>query len=369
MKKHMLGTTALVAAGLLAYGAAGQANAQEPAAGEEEAKPAEPIDGMVSGYYNSVFQIFGQDTPGVRSNAVGLDGEVHFGGSTTLDNGLSVAVRIELERVNTDSAIDENWVDFSGAFGSLRVGNDDSAGYRAAYVAPSAGLGVNSPTFAILGANGNTAGTATFLGLGGDGDKLTYFTPRFNGVQLGVSYQPDDSTAQTSANSGGAADTGADAQGEILSLGANYVQSTDDWNVAVSFGIAKGNNEQPSAGRDDDTAYVFGLNLGFDAFVIGGSVFHDDRGRDSGGDRDAVDIGATFGAGDATFSLNYLHSSTEQGVGVQDDDVDIVGVGLTYAIGPGVRLISSLKYYDYTSVVLTENVSGYTFGIGTGVSF
>ena len=87
MKKALYGSTALVAAGVL---------------GAASAAAEEGISAGVSGYYQSYFAVGNTDVnDGTNvdygSTNIFRDGEVHVKGSTTLDNGISFGVQVELE--------------------------------------------------------------------------------------------------------------------------------------------------------------------------------------------------------------------------------------------------------------------------------
>src|SRR5436189_4516585 len=98
MKHVLLGTTALVAAGFVV----GQAQA------------ADPIKLQLGGFYGAAAgaEIGGNDAHGSASDnrqhyAFKNNVEVYFNGSTTLDNGLTAGVHIELEGNNSSKTIDE----------------------------------------------------------------------------------------------------------------------------------------------------------------------------------------------------------------------------------------------------------------------
>ena len=105
MKRLLLGSTALVAAGLVA----GAADA------------AEKITLGVGGYYRAAFGVVNEDDDtgdagdNRDSHAIAQDAEVHFKGSTKLDNGIEVGARIELEgRSGDPDPIDERYIYFQG---------------------------------------------------------------------------------------------------------------------------------------------------------------------------------------------------------------------------------------------------------------
>ena len=104
MKKVLLGTSALLGAGLVAG-------------------PACAADGIklsVGGYFRTAYMVnFDDDDEGEPGNETNTDGffsdsEIYFRGSTTLDNGLEVGARVELEGETDSDQIDEAWVFFSG---------------------------------------------------------------------------------------------------------------------------------------------------------------------------------------------------------------------------------------------------------------
>jgi hypothetical protein len=87
MKKALFGSTALVAAGAMAA---------------TSAVAEEGIKLGLGGYYNTFFWVGDYDEDGgdprdLGSTGLFADGEVHFKGKTTLDNGITFGVQIELE--------------------------------------------------------------------------------------------------------------------------------------------------------------------------------------------------------------------------------------------------------------------------------
>ncbi len=96
MKKQLLlGSTALIAGALVAPGIA---------AAED------PVRLDVRGYSHKYFGVGDVDNdsiPGQTGVSERSDGEIHFKGSTTLDNGLTVGVHVELEVRATVDFVDE----------------------------------------------------------------------------------------------------------------------------------------------------------------------------------------------------------------------------------------------------------------------
>src|SRR6185436_16424129 len=157
--KRLLGSTGLVTAGLAMGGALiplGTATAEEP------------IRLTVGGYFKSAYQVVIDDDsdgeefgePGNEGNTDGFfsDSEIHFTGSTVLDNGLEVGARVELEGETDEDQVDEAWVWFSGGFGEVRIGSDDDALANSCIVPPG-----GTANFSAFSPN-QWGGNLTFLG-------------------------------------------------------------------------------------------------------------------------------------------------------------------------------------------------------------
>ena len=87
------------------------------------------------------------------------------------------------------------------------------------------------------------ASNYTFLNTTGDANKLTYFTPRFSGFQLGLSYTPSlaggtggssNSYGNLPNNNGGVDPADPSRQEKIVEIGANYVNSFGGVDVAIA---------------------------------------------------------------------------------------------------------------------------------------
>ena len=132
MKKNLLASTALVAAGVLA---ANGAFAQS-----------QPISLSVGGYAERWvgFASFEEGTTDVNDIDVQEDSEIIFSGSTTLDNGLTFGVNVQLEGQTAGDTIDETYIFVSGEFGEIMLGDEDSAAYAMHYGHQSHGAGLDS---------------------------------------------------------------------------------------------------------------------------------------------------------------------------------------------------------------------------------
>ncbi|MEH6547857.1 MAG: porin, partial [Sneathiella sp.] len=307
MKKAILGTTALVAVSALAVG---------------NASAADKIKLGVTGYMQSTYYYadYDQDKGAAPtsenleriSDRVTQEGEIHFTGSTTLDNGIKFGVNVQLEAYEATDQIDETFVYVQGSFGRVLLGSEDGAAYLMHYDAPSPVpmYSADSPNIYPIGTTNSTRGTQF-----SDRDKITYFTPRFAGFQLGASYVPDASseTGQHSAYAPTLIEGGLDAGyslavnyvnkfgGVDLAVSAGYnsaeVGDTQTYTGAFAFDPATGGSTKTSTtayttanAAEDQTEYTLGAQVGFAGFTVGG------------GYRQQKDLGGVSGADKKTYS-------------------------------------------------------------------
>lgn len=355
MNKLLLGTTALVAAGMIGSGA----------------MAADKIKMGVGGYFQ-ISNAYGDldDDEGKRDHLMSDEGEIIFNGSTTLDNGIQVGVQVQLEAETCSDQIDEHFMWFSGGFGRINLGAENSAPYLMAYAsaAPSHwSHGLNSPNFAHAGFAPTTA-----IDMTSDSNKITYFTPRMAGFQLGVSYTPENKEAGSPASgsytggsySGFPSDEEPGKQGEVIEVGANYVNKFDNVSVAISGGYATGTLEAETATIDDDqTQWNVGAQIGFMGFTVGGAYKNDDQGMDS--DEETFNVGIRYATGPWGVGIQYAHVEFDD----SDGELDATEIGGSYAFGPGMLVYAGIQFYDNDEFSSTSEGDSTIVFLGTHVSF
>jgi hypothetical protein len=349
MKKVLLGTTALAALGLV------------PAV----ANAADKIELGLSGYFNA-FVVAGSvddgvgdlGAAGVREHGIARESEIHFRGQTTLDNGIKVGVRVELEGETSGDQIDNSYVYFDGGFGRVEVGSIWGPGLIMFYGAPGHVISGHG-RFASMTQAPNT-GVYNAFGynvIDNVNDKIVYYSPRFAGFQVGFGYAPDDKAS--SAIGGGADETGvgfnsdADAAGvsEVWVIAANYVNKFGGVDVALYGSYGEGDDEAAASMADPQT-WAVGGTLGYMGFKIGGNYRNDEDNfgvgtvTAAGLERDEYELGASYSTGPWTFGLAYWHTKQELGTGVSEQESDYYSLGIRYALGPGVTLNGGIQHYD-----------------------
>lgn len=385
MKKHLLGTTALVAAGMLTM------------AGGALAQGAKPISVSVNGYHGQFIGYISQDDgPSGEVNDFDQqkDAEIIFNGRTTLDNGITVGFQVQLEASTEGDQIDESFMFIEGGFGRIELGSINNVAYRMHYKAPDVFTRgwlnegniydwiINPTSSPLFNSQINMTSLRFF---DNDSEKINYYTPRFAGFQVGVSYIPDssqDRNAPVNKNVSSIA-TGAGAGYQRgFAAGANFVRSFGSFDVAASVGYMTWNVPDNVDAPDPD-AYSAGLVLGFGGFKVGASWSKIEDGRVAGAgtaadssfpnlrrlDGTSWDVGASYTFGPAAVSITYFTGENDSRLLTAttggDDEFSAVALAGNYKLGPGVNLDAVLfhgKFESGTSSAENE-FTGFVTGI------
>lgn len=367
MKKLLYGTTALAAVGLMA-GSAGAA---------------EKIKMGVGGYFQGFFVYADEDdglnepAAGRRNTAVKQEGEIIFNGSTTLDNGIQFGVQVQLEAETCGDQIDESFMWASGSFGRINVGSENSAAYLMHYASPAPSgwsHGLNSPNFSHATTGGFTNYIHTNpVSLTSDDEKITYFTPRMAGFQLGASYTPDngieENTPGDAAGSYGGMPFENNGFSDVLELGINYVNKFNGVDVAISGSYGTGDDDLNIAGvTDDRDEWSIGAQIGIAGFTIGAAYREDNRGLSGSFDRTDYNVGVRYATGPWGVGVQYAHAEQELG-GAGEPEVDAFEVGGSYDLGPGVQLQAGVQFWDADNDNLAVDGESTIVFVGTFLSF
>lgn len=367
--------------------------------------PAFAADGIklsVGGFFREAYMVvFDDDSEGELGNEANTDGffndaEIHFKGETTLDNGLTVGARVELEAETAGDQIDEAWISFAGGFGEVRIGSQDDALENGCIIPP--GGTVNFSAFSPNQWGANVAGVSAAAGgfssnsvcTGvddkGDAQKIRYVTPVFGGFQLAVSYTPNggDETHGDGVGPHTGMPINADEESRHnMAVYATYTYEGADWNLTWGGGGSFEGHVERSTGpdREESQFYQTGLNLSFGNFAIGGvfEYFNDFLSFDSGGQD--LDIwvaggGVAYTMDALTVGLQYSHRSDDienSTVGFDEYSADRFALIGDYAIGPGLNIDGQVAYTTIdTDGELPDGVDdydGFEIGIGTNFTF
>ena len=374
MKKLLYGTTALVAAGLLTGTAAAE----------------EGIDADISGGWFAQIASVSQDDSALEGAANRRDhsftrfGTVSIAGNTTLDNGLQVGVAFDwnTETVGTEVSRDGyGWMEFGGF--RLELGSRNSAPYQMAYSAPGGGggHGFNSALFTnATNPPTNDAGAARGqVNVSGNSEKITIFTPRFGGFQLGASYTPEAGKAPGGVLifSGPNRENTAGEQSEIFSIGANFVESFDELDLNIGVGWEEGDLELAAATAEDQEEFHAGVSLSWKGWTFGGSYVDSDQAL-SANDSDLTmwNAGISYATGPWTVGAQYQNTEVELGGSVQvgavatgEDETDRYELTGSYEVGPGISFHAGIQVYEFEADRTTAALTTAAENDATGIYF
>ncbi len=371
MKKILLGTTAMMTAGLVASGA----------------QAAEWEIGL-SGYYTGM-AVFADEDPTPTNDIEDVqfkqEGELAIDPSITLDNGLKIGASFNLELTNPNGVgggggeiLDESFLFVEGSFGRVELGENGSAPFQMHISAPYfvGSHGVDSPNFQHT--NNVSARTASYITISGDTAKLSYFTPSFSGFQLGVSYTPErlsgDVGGQATGSKGKAfnlINTAADHFENTIEIGATYAGEFEGVSVGVSGGYATADvTDGTAAGTNDPDAWSAGLSLGAAGFTLAGGYYSSDDLANFGGGNDeeetAFSVGLQYETGPWRVGVAYFESELETN-GSITNEFDVIELGVNKNLGSGVDVFAVVELYDDNSNGTETETDA--FGVGIDLSF
>jgi predicted porin len=366
MKKVLLGTSALLGVGLLA----GTAQASD---GVKLS-----LGGYITNQFGVAFDDDGDGEAGDDRNAVGVgtDAEIYFLGSVTLDNGITVGARFDLEGGDEDNdQIDQAYAYFKGGFGDIRIGSQAGAAGNMYMLPPgsTANFGPYSP---------NTTGSVSSPGIfdpegmltqQDKSQKLVYYSPNWGGFSFGLSYTPNDN--EKDYNNGDNADgswravsNNGDSDNNV-GLGVHYDLEGDGWGLAVG-GAAYFEGDVQNADADEQAGYNLGVNATFGGFAVGvAGTYLDDVNGDNQ-DAWAIGTGFSYNVDAWTVGAGWAHAELEV-ADAGDQSSDRVGVTGSYAMGPGIDLDAGIFYTwaDADEDDALDDYDSIEFAVGSSIKF
>ena len=370
MKKLLLGTTGLVAATLVASAA----SAQTPKV-------------TIGGFADFQAGYISDDLDGnQRSHSFRNDTEVSIRVDGKSEAGLGYGAVIDLE---ADVSADVNgeglnaartYVYLDGNWGRFELGSNEGPAETmrvdaSSLAAATGGIDGDWVFFANNAVGGFITTPSLPLAHGSvnilndesvdNANKITYYSPRYYGFQLGAAYQPDSGDRGQITQS---FDNAIGQFGETVDLGLNYEGTYRTASFAAAATAQFGDAE---ANQEDLTAYNVGALVGYKGFHIAGS-YGDWEGsvdtinlaNNAEGDYYTAGIGYDFGPFGA--SVTYLDSSYE--VGGTENDFENIVAGVDYKLAPGLTPYAEVSVYEFDPQVGADN-DGTVVIVGTQVAF
>jgi len=344
-----------------------------------------------------------------RAQAMDTDVDAILYADGKTDSGLTYGAQIQLLKNDNDpeDGDDQQFAYLGGDWGKVEAGDADGAADKLAIYAPNDfGTGgvtgkfyqyLNSGTI-FDGTSGYTsiaAGNKRYKAFDSEAaSKISYYTPRFAGFQVGASYAPDgagqgnrDDRVGSDGDLDGLYNQATNQAFEnYVEVGANYETNFDDVGFALggSYVYAGSKGSYNNTKVEDLNAYQAGAKVNFMGFTLGGGyVWQGESGitesttdkQDSTG----YNFGLQYETGPFIVGANALFAEN-QGYSNKDNQLDVYSVGATYIVAPGLSTFvegtfvptNEGSYYDAAAVDNTstyDSNSGSAIIVGTKVEF
>ena len=362
MKKCLMATSALAAAALLASGATAADKMMKPAI-------------SANGYYEGVVGAVLDEETATETTALDTrtDAEVHFNGRGTLENGMKIHARVELEGQNNHSQagdpIDEYFISVSSAFGRIILGGTGGApvkmltGFSGSW---ATGVG-ETLSFDNSWVPSAATGGQAFYTLQhsrldtGDAEKVTYISPKFGGFQIGATYSPnrrnnDDNSRNNTADGSSTYDG--------IEAALSYAGKFGEVGIGLGAGMTayQGCDTCSDANQGDWlVAARLDFGGGFRVSVAHKQVTDDDEAAQG----QLTDVGVRYVVGANSFSLVGSQGQME------NNDAEHTAIMASYArgLGAGAKAHFNVIWNESTSVDGATTNSGTALVSGIKVVF
>jgi len=373
MKKQLLTSTALIAAGVFALAPAALAG--------NHAKSKKPHI-TVNGYHEQILGAVIDEDENVAGDKpvadVKHEQEIHFNGHAKLDNGISLRAHTELEG-NSDQGggdyIDEVYLIIRGSFGQITIGSEDNAAHLMLIGATGSwvtGVGQNltfdsAEWVSSQAGDFGTVRDSRLTAQDGDAEKISYYTPRFSGFQLGASYMP--SATEDVSGSTPTADTNYH---DGFAVGINYLGKFGTTGIFGGVGYVQQqapdqDNIAGTAVDDDVKNLAAALRLDLGPLRIAAGIKRTMSDETGGVDRRGrvIDTGVRYTQGSNSFSITYAHGERTS------DSTEYEAGMASYAknLGPGVKWHANLIWSDSQNAAGTVDNDGFAVSTGIKLSF
>ena len=282
--------------------------------------------------------------------------------SSTLDNGIEINGVTSLtnrdcqgDKTDNCNVVNDNFITFSGSFGSVSVGERFDAG-----AAMLSRLTAGVPTAEPDGANfqafytvdgDNTYGSGNEILYANNSMKILYSSNVYSGFSFAAGYTPNSSNTGLASTNNGQATSGStwSSYNDVLSAFGKYAMEMDGIGLELVYGVQQGN-----AGRIgtndmndlDETAYSIKLSYGsFEADYRkneadnSGQIKNGNAGNDEGTSICGMYSFGSIRAGACSVETSFVDTSN------QSNSSDLVTYSADYALGGGVTI--GLLYFDH----------------------
>ena len=343
MRKLLLSTTAIIAAGAISTSAA-------------------VADVSISGGMEWTYESFDRGTTqglgtGASNDDFSSDTNVVMKFTNKTDSGLEIGMILNLETIGDDAAsgvnADEQYMFIKGGFGEIQLGMNDGAGDQLTRTASD-----------LIGPDANSDNGGTYMGTTGskvagyaqtvdatrladdnadlindinDENNITYILPKMGGLTVGVSYKD-------------AGDTAA-ANGDETVFGAKY----DFVSGAVKGSIHYGNSNTGGASAGDSSLNSDSMAVDITSGPFRAVIAKANSDMTTAVTTEVTDYGIQYNLGNG-ITLAAVGTQVSENVGGESSDITTVSA--KYNIASGLDAYVTYSDYDYENgTSATSNVA------------
>ena len=304
--------------------------------------------------------IFDNDNPAEVGRSFRTDVELRLRVLGQLDDGTLYGSELQLEvpdKTRTTVSIDEAYLFVASQWGRIELGDEDGAMPKMAIHAPTVGLGQLDGDYDQFTTESiQDVAAPVYAAASEKSTKVTYYTPRLLGLQMGVSYAPQ-------AELGNNVVARRTAPSDFVEGGINYVTEVGDVGLVGGATVARSRNTISDGGSGTTVGSAVGYQVGGQAsyagVTVGGGYTNYDGARTID---DGFNVGAAFQEEGFAVGVQYARMQATDG-----RTFDGIGSGASYVLAPG--LLIGADYVHYTSEMPTRTVRGDVLLLATRVSF
>lgn len=331
-----------------------------------------------------------QDT-NLRSGAFRTETELNVKIDGKMDNGLGYGGQFDLavsghaDQDNNTDQVNRSWVYLDGMWGRLEGGTTygvtSTMKVDASRIARATGGIDGDFNYFMSSTSGRVIATPDlYLDYGTQGavqlgdesqeaiNKVNYYTPRFSGFQLGISYLFDTTGADRGIVLSRADNTSGEAENVFLG-GINWQGKFDQVGINIGATGEWGNAEANT--QNDLRTWQVGAKFDVMGFSLAGSYGDLDdslQTKTTAGDgANFWTVGAAYEMGAFGASVTYLNSEVD--LGTTHNDFSNVAVGVDYKMAPGFTPYAEVHFVNLDPTGTANDNDATVFIAGTQLAF
>lgn len=283
--------------------------------------------------------------PEVKDGASRSAAALRFKASTVFDNGIKLSFNTSFGLDGIESLVpnrghvEDIYLELGTFFGTFTVGRQDgvAALMRVRTPSPIYGVYTENTELDML----ELANVYTKLDLSGYNAKVTYQTPRIQGLQLGLSYLVEDVPTGAPVHVASAYDRRKSGAAAATEAGLNYSGKLGHVSLGAAATYYADNHD--GIGERDPRGYNVGVELGLNGWTLGGNFTQGDHINHaalySNNTRTTSwSAGLTYDNGGWKLGGTYLRGSDDPSGVNNKVDYQSIALGLTYLVRDGITL-------------------------------